>query len=61
MGEVFRASVVGLMLGLMFSLISTLLIGGFLEEAYWHKTTVERGLAQYCPADGNWARKGECK
>ena len=45
-----------------------LLIGGFLSgfgiwgmtNTNWHTETVERGLAMYCPDDGQWAWKGEC-
>lgn len=27
----------------------------------WQKTTVDRGLAIYCPSNGKWAWLGECK
>ena len=27
----------------------------------WKQDTVERGLAIYCPTDGQWAWNGECE
>lgn len=32
-----------------------------LTDSTWRSSTIERGLGQYCPADGEWAWKGECK
>lgn len=26
----------------------------------WRAEAIERGYAQYCPDDGQWAWKGEC-
>ena len=32
----------------------------FVTNDLWKADTVERGLAMYCPADGQWAWNGEC-
>jgi hypothetical protein len=37
------------------------LVFGNMVKADWRTDTVNRGLAIYCPIDGNWAWKGECK
>ena len=29
-------------------------------EQHWKADTVERGLAMYCPDNGQWAWNGEC-
>jgi hypothetical protein len=29
-------------------------------NALWKEDTVHRGLAMYCPTDGQWAWNGEC-
>ena len=47
----------GLALGLF---TGALVIGNAVNEG-WRTDTVNRGLAIYCPIDGNWAWKGECK
>jgi len=36
-------------------------IGADRQQTAWQKATVERGLALYCPMDGQWAWVGECK
>ena len=33
----------------------------FVTNDLWKADTVERGLAMYCPDDGQWAWNGECK
>ena len=44
---------------------SGIVIGGIIgfvaTTAAWRAETVERGLAIYCPADGEWAWIGECE
>lgn len=41
------------------------LVGGVvavsLTTSEFERDTIQRGLAQYCPTDGAWAWKGECK
>jgi hypothetical protein len=41
-----------LFLGLWFGVLVTVMA--------WKLETVERGLALYCPTDGQWAWNGEC-
>ncbi len=31
------------------------------ERVLWRTETVQRGLAIYCPQDGQWAWVGECE
>lgn len=38
-----------------------LLIGNFYTGKVFQKQAIERGYAQYCPANGAWAWKGECR
>lgn len=51
-----EAFVVGVSLGL----IAGFILGLFPTVAGWKQETVNRGYAQYCPMDGQWAWKGEC-
>jgi len=37
----------------------TIGVAGISNE--WRRATVDRGLALYCPTDGQWAWVGECK
>ena len=37
-----------------------LIIGSVFEGGTYKAQAIERGYAQYCPADGAWAWKGEC-
>ena len=48
-------ALVGLWLGLMVAVISW-----GVTNKNWKLDTVERGLALYCPTDGQWAWNGEC-
>jgi hypothetical protein len=41
-------------------IMGALVFGNMVNEG-WRTDTVNRGLAIYCPIDGNWAWKGECK
>lgn len=41
--------------------VSFAAIGAGRQQTAWQKSTVERGLALYCPLDGEWAWIGECK
>lgn len=44
----------------LFLLGAGLIIGIAVERSGWQAETVERGLALYCPTDGDWAWKGKC-
>jgi len=48
-------ALVGLWLGLMVAVIAW-----GVTDSNWKHETVERGLALYCPNDGQWAWNGEC-
>lgn len=37
------------------------LIDADTSREVWQRATVDRGLALYCPLDGQWAWLGECK
>jgi hypothetical protein len=52
MGELF----VGLWLGLVVAVVTW-----GVTTSNWKHDTVERGLALYCPMDGQWAWNGECE
>lgn len=47
---------VGLWLGALIAVISW-----GVTDTNWRQETVNRGLALYCPNDGEWAWKGECE
>ncbi len=50
--------------GFFFGLLFVgLFMGGiiYLNEGRWESAAIERGYATYCPMDGEWAWKGECK
>lgn len=53
--------VTGAVFGLAFGLVTMLFAGVSVSDSNWHRELIERGLAQYCPVDGEWAWKGECK
>ena len=46
--------------GLVIGLVVGMFAGGGIMNSDWRKATIDRNLAQYCPADGAWAWKGEC-
>jgi hypothetical protein len=48
-------------LGVVLGLIVGAVAFGFTVESGWRTDTVNRGLAIYCPTDGEWAWVGECK
>ena len=48
-------ALVGLWLGLMVAVISW-----GVTNNNWKSETVDRGIATYCPTDGQWAWNGEC-
>ena len=49
----------GLVIGIWFGLL--LAVGSWgVTTNLWKADTVERGLAMYCPDDGQWAWNGEC-
>ncbi len=47
--------------GVTVGFIMGALVFGIMVNEGWRTDTVNRGLAIYCPIDGNWAWKGECK
>jgi hypothetical protein len=48
-----------LFLGVCFGVLITVMAWGVTNNL-WKADTVERGLAMYCPDDGQWAWNGEC-
>ena len=48
-----------LFLGLCFCVVFAVCAWG-VTNSIWKSETVNRGLALYCPNDGEWAWKGEC-
>lgn len=60
MSDIIGATTLGLIFGLFFGILTTFWFGITNERNHWHRNTIERGLAQYCPNDGKWAWKGEC-
>lgn len=61
MSDAIPAAAVGIFVGMVFGLGLTFPLGVTFERGGWQQTTVERGLAQYCPLNGEWAWKGECE
>ena len=49
-----------LIFGLLGGLGFGLAIGASIEGGTYEAQAVERGYAQYCPADGAWEWVGEC-
>jgi capsular polysaccharide biosynthesis protein len=45
----------GIVIGLGIAIFSNML-----QHNVWRTDTVNRGLAIYCPNNGEWAWKGEC-
>jgi hypothetical protein len=63
MGKAFdflTAAFAGFAFGGYLGLLTAFWIGLKYEKDYWQTVTIERGLAQYCPTNGEWAWKGEC-
>lgn len=52
-GAVFVVFLVGIVIGCF--------VGGAFISDEWEHVTIGRGLALYCPDNGNWAWKGECE
>jgi len=48
-----------LFLGICFGVLITVMAWG-VTNTLWKIDTVDRGLALYCPNDGQWAWNGEC-
>ena len=46
--------------GISMGFVFGALISGGMVSSGWHTATVNRGLAIYCPWDGDWAWVGEC-
>lgn len=46
---------------IIFAGVVAAVISAALQDSEWHAETVARDLAEYCPADGEWAWKGECE
>jgi len=46
--------------GAALGISTTYWIGVSGSDRSWRKETIERGLGQYCPNNGEWAWKGEC-
>jgi hypothetical protein len=49
--------------GFMVGVGVTILVGMFVvtPDAIWQSQAIERGYALYCPLDGEFSWKGECK
>lgn len=60
MGE-FAAWLFGIAVGFFLGALFGLGAGTDSQNGVWKKLTVERGLAIYCPTNGEWAWNGECK
>jgi hypothetical protein len=45
---------------LIFIVVMSAGISSSIARDNWQKQTTERGLAIYCPLDGEWAWIGEC-
>jgi len=43
----------GVVIGVLLTLLATTFV--------WHIRLIERGHAEYCPKNGEWAFKGECE
>lgn len=50
---------IGLCLGTWVGVLAALVAWDVPDRA-WKAKTVERGLAMYCPDNGQWAWNGEC-
>lgn len=46
--------------GFAIGVIVGMLSGIAVHRSDWRSETIQRGLAIYCPADGDWAWNGEC-
>lgn len=60
MSDFIEAGFWGFMLGLLLGTVWVFWFGAWSERHDWQRDTIERGLAQYCPNNGEWAWKGEC-
>ena len=60
MSDFAPAAISGFVLGLAFGLFVTWVGGSLAATSYWKSEIVERGLATYCPKNGEWAWIGEC-
>ena len=58
--DFFMSIVAGFCLGIFLSFIPMYLLGAAEIQWAWQADTVDRGLAIYCPDDGQWAWIGEC-
>jgi hypothetical protein len=47
-------------LGVALVLILGITFGFVVTEVVWRTDMIERGYAEYCPKDGNFAFLGEC-
>jgi hypothetical protein len=48
------------LIGLVLGLVVGITVIGIVSNAVWRSDLVTRGLAIYCPLDGNFAFIGEC-
>jgi hypothetical protein len=48
-----------LFLGICFGALFAVVSWGITNDA-WERDAVDRGLALYCPMDGEWAWNGKC-
>jgi hypothetical protein len=51
----------GFLWGVTVGLIMGALFFGSMVNVGWRTDTVNRGLAIYCPTNGQWAWVGDCK
>ena len=60
MGDFIGGAFAGFLIGLLFGLLLTFSVGLQVTNNLWKAETTERGLAMYCPINGEWAWIGEC-
>jgi hypothetical protein len=50
-----------IMFGVLIGLVIGISVAASISVNEWRNDTVKRGLAIYCPQDGQWAWIGECE
>ena len=64
-GETNNEYIQGLGVGVVVGFFATTFLFGWIVHINvnnkWRSEIIQRDLAQYCPDNGEWAWKGECK